>query len=460
MTKQLDAAPQDVPEPLLILLSGDRADDLMANRTELSHQIAEGPPEEFGGIVARWNQERAGHGKWRAAVVAETSEAAIERLESVVAHEARNRAVAVLFPGQGSQHVRMAAGLYDWDPVFTAAMDGYFDVTRRVTDVANAELLRADWLSAEPRVSIHDVSRSQPLLVGVEYAMARCLIEWGVEPDALLGHSAGEVVASVVAGVFTLDAAVSLMAHRARAARKQPPGGMLGVAASAQRLVPFLTGQVTIAAVNSPRQTVLAGPDTELAAVAQTLTDHGFQVVTVPSTLGFHSPAMEGLARSSLDVLAGVRLREPDTALYSAYTCDRLHRDKALDPWFWARQIVEPVLFWPTLNRLLADGDFLLVETGPGQGLATAARRHRSVVTGSSAVVAMQPTGPGDPLGDRRAFCRAAGRLWSEGHNLTAAAWSSREMRTNWPCPPGAPTTASTQLAPRQPKPRVRSTSP
>lgn len=310
-------------------------------------------------------------------------------------------------------------------------MDEYFDVTRRVTGVANAELLRADWLSAEPIVSIHDVSRSQPLLVGVEYAMTRCLIEWGVEPDALLGHSAGEVVASVVAGVFTLDDAVSVMAHRAGAAPKQPPGGMLGVAASAQRLVPFLTGQVTIAAVNSPRQTVLAGPDAELAAVAQTLTDNGFHVVVVPSTLGFHSPAMEGLARSSLDVLAGVRLREPDTALYSAYTCDRLYRDKALDPWFWARQVVEPVLFWPTLNRLLADGEFLLVETGPGQGLVTAARRHRSVVTGSSTVVPMLPTGPGDPLGDRRAFCTAAGRVWSEGHDLTAAAWSSRELTTS-----------------------------
>jgi [acyl-carrier-protein] S-malonyltransferase len=111
-------------------------------------------------------------------------------------------------------------------------------------------------------------------------------------------------------------------------------------------------------------------------------------------------------------------LRAPLRTVYSAYREAVLSPEDARDPAFWARQPIDPVLFGPTLDRLLDDGDFLLVEAGPGQGLTALARRHPAVTSGRSAVVPLLPARPNDGTGDRRAVREAAERIAAEGHEL------------------------------------------
>ncbi|WP_461030302.1 acyltransferase domain-containing protein, partial [Streptomyces sparsus] len=286
----------------------------------------------------------------------------------------RPRPIGLLFPGQGSQHVRMAAGLYRHDPVFTLAVD---TVLRQLGDEGPAVL--ADWLghpTDRPAVDIDDVSRAQPLLFAVDYALGRMLLSWGLRPTALLGHSAGELVAAALAGVVRLSDAVAMVRERVRTARPIPSGGMLAVAASTTQLEPYLRGDVVVAAVNAPAQTMLAGSTAPLAEVSALLRADGVTAVAVPATTPFHSPAMEPAAAALEPVYAGIALHRPTVALYSGYTGELMSDEAARSPRFWARQVVDPVLFGPALEELLAADDMILVEAGPRQTLTAFARRH------------------------------------------------------------------------------------
>jgi [acyl-carrier-protein] S-malonyltransferase len=293
--------------------------------------------------------------------------------------------VALLFPGQGAQHVRMGAGLYRREPVFTAAVD------QILAGMADGEQLHEDWLAARPRVSIDHVTRSTPLLFAIDYALGRLVMSWGVRPAALLGHSIGEMAAATLAGVFAPAEAAGLVSERVKVLASAPAGGMLAVAASPNDLRRYLGRDLAIGAVNAPRQTVLSGLTASIEWVQRRLVDDGFVCRRVPATSPFHSPAMAPLAAIEAPAFAVARMRPPHLPVFSAYTGGRLAPVVATSPDFWTRHPSMPVLFWSALDALLATGSYLLIEAGPGDGLASIARRHRAVVAGRSEVAAMLP---------------------------------------------------------------------
>ncbi|MEV4754159.1 acyltransferase domain-containing protein [Micromonospora sp. NPDC049559] len=321
------------------------------------------------------------------------------------------RPVALLLPGQGAQYQRMGAGLYPAEPAFSAAIDEVFEAFRD-----EGVRLRADWLADRPGVPLDHVTRAQPLLFAVDYALARLLLSWGVRPAALLGHSMGELVAATVAGVFGLADAAGLVLDRVRRAVQAPPGGMLAVTAAPDELAALLADDVVVGAVNAPRLTVLAGPDGPLDAVSARLRDRGYVCRRVPSLTPFHSPAMAAANRGAEEAVAALRTTPPAIPLYSAYTAAPLRPAEVADPGFWARQPVAPVLFWPALEALLASGDFVLVEAGPGQALTQLARRHPAVRAGRSVVAALLPARPAPPEADRRSVRQVFEILRAEGH--------------------------------------------
>lgn len=314
--------------------------------------------------------------------------------------------VALLLPGQGSQYQRMVAGLYRSEPVFTCAIEEVFDLIG-----PDAGAVRSDWLSTDPVVSIDHVTRSQVLLFALDYALSRQIMSWGVEPVALLGHSAGELAAATLSGVITLGDAVTLMCDRISLLADAPPGGMLAVVASPERVGGYLDGDVVVGAVNSPTQVILAGPLAALNRTAEALRTDGFTCRPVPATSGFHSPMLAELADASVPLIEKIEFSTPHTALYSGYTATRLTERDLADPRLWANHPAAPVLFWPALNTLLGDGDFRLVEAGPGQCLATVARRHSAVARGRSEVFAASPARAGGDEADRVALRRLAERL-------------------------------------------------
>ncbi|MFD8750671.1 acyltransferase domain-containing protein [Kitasatospora sp. NPDC059577] len=321
------------------------------------------------------------------------------------------RPVVLLLPGQGAQYEGMAVGLYDTEPVFTAAMDEVFGLMG-----PEGRRVRADWLSDRPAVPLDDVTRAQALLFAVDHALARLVLGWGIRPAAVLGHSVGELVGAVLTGVLDLPDAVRLQTDRISRISAAPPGGMLAVAARREELTPYLGEQVVVGVVNGAKQCVLAGPEAELAQVEAGLRVDGFLCRRTRAFQGFHSPSLAAAAAQSLPTVAALRLSPPSPVLYSGYTAGPLTPGQATDPAFWAGQPAAPVLFGPALGHLLDSGRYVLVEAGPGQGLTALARRRPAVVSGRSAAVPTLPARRGVPADDRRTVRAAAAFLRAEGY--------------------------------------------
>jgi acyl transferase domain-containing protein len=310
----------------------------------------------------------------------------------------------------------MAVGLYGHEPLFTEAMDTFFAALG-----AEGKALRADWLSERPTIAMADIRRSQPLLFAVDHALGALVLDRGPTPSALVGHSIGEMAAATLAGVFDLAEAARLVWDRVCRLLDAPPGGMLAVGAAAAELDGYLTHDVVIAALNSPRQTMLAGPTEPLRAVAERLRADGLTCRPVPSTAAFHSPLLADVAAGARPVFANARTRAPRLPVFSSYTCRLLGPAEAGDPGFWASHPVAPVLFWPTLARVLDMlPNALIVHAGPGAGVASLARRHPAVRRGTARVVAMLPERAGDPAADRQATHAALAHLNSSARHEQA----------------------------------------
>ncbi|WP_231626680.1 acyltransferase domain-containing protein [Streptomyces apocyni] len=424
----------------LLLWSGQDLQDEKRVRGELMPLLGGLHSEAFPALpTAVPCGSKPGPVRGAAVTVAPLSSAAVHKARPVTVRGARP--IALLFPGQGSQHAAMAAGLYRREPVFTAAVDAALSHMD-----GEGDRIRADWLNpAAPQIPIDDVRRAQPLLFAVDYALGRLILSWGVKPAAMLGHSAGELVAATLSGVVSLPDGAAMMMERVRQAVRIPAGGMLAVAATEDQLRPYLTVDVAIAAVNANQQTMLAGSAEPLAEVERRLRADGLTVVKVPATSPFHSPAMAPASDAVESAYRTIPLREPTLPLYSGYTGDLLTPQDALSPRFWARQITDTVYFKQALESLLAVDDMLLIEAGPRQTLTAFARRHRAVRLAASAAIPLLPSRPGTAEADRQSVLSAASRLWTEGHDLDLVAlsrlwtWSAEGTPTPGQTTPNAP---------------------
>ncbi|MFF0452804.1 acyltransferase domain-containing protein [Nocardia africana] len=313
------------------------------------------------------------------------------------------RRIVVVLPGQGVQKARMGVGLYGSLPEFAERIDHVLAQWGPV-----GAQIRADWLAATPTLGIDDIRRSQPLLFAIDWALGGYLLDQGITPAALVGHSVGELAASVLAGILDLADAAAMMADRLVQLADAPPGAMLAVAAKPDDVRFCIEFGVDIGAVNAPRQVVLAGSVPAIDRAAAHLTDAGISVRMARSPIAFHSRQLGDHVLRSVPAIRDITFRDPALPLWSAYTGAPLTGEQVRDAHFWARQPALPVLFWPTLEGVLDTiGPALVVEAGPGRSLTTAARRHRSMLSGHSSTVALLPHAAGSPEQDRLAFDEA-----------------------------------------------------
>ncbi|MGP4114338.1 acyltransferase domain-containing protein [Streptomyces sp. 4N509B] len=334
------------------------------------------------------------------------------------------RRTVLLLPGQGAQRERMAAGLFGADAAFAR------EFTTRMTDVFTAlgqqgTRLRQEWLRPSPNPAMDEAAVAQPLLLAFGYALGSAVRGAAGPVDILLGHSVGELAAACLAGVFDPQDLGTVVTARASAVGdtglKAGRGGMLAVAATpedVEKVRGDLGPEVAVAAVNAPRQTVLAGPREPLAVAETRLRRAGFAVRALRSGHAFHSPVMEPTAQRHGEALARLRLAEPEAGvtILSTRTAAPLLPEEATDPHFWAGQLSRPVRYWPALLRLLEEqGDrpgLLLLDASPDRSLSTVARRHPAVRKGASRVIPLLAAGrAGGGPADVAAFAEAMDRL-------------------------------------------------
>ncbi|MEV8038127.1 SDR family NAD(P)-dependent oxidoreductase [Streptomyces sp. NPDC086182] len=280
--------------------------------------------------------------------------------------------LAFVFPGQGAQWSGMARELLDRSPVFADELDRCDAALRPFTDWSVAAVLRGD----EGAPSLDRVDVVQPVLFAVMVSLAAVWRARGVRPDAVIGHSQGEVAAACVAGALSLNDAAAVVALRSQALTELSGTGTMAVVALphtevAARLA-GLGGRVSVAAVNSNRSTVIAGDVEPLDALLADLDREQVFVRRLDVDYASHSARVEPLRATVLDELDGVTTSPTAVAWYSTVTGEPVTQELEAD--YWYTNLREPVRFAPTVERMAADGYRHFVELSPHPSLVTAVR--------------------------------------------------------------------------------------
>jgi enediyne polyketide synthase len=372
----------------LLLLDGDNFAHLRSQVEELAELTGALAPAEFAALAATLQHGLADR-PCRAAVVASSPEQASGRFGELLAaldQGARSAvdvtggvflgegsglpAIGYLFPGQGS-------GQGDPGGAFARRFETVGELLRTVTlpecDDPTATLV------AQPRITVSCV------------AGLRALALLGIEAEAAVGHSLGELTALHWAGAMTEDELFALAATRGQVMMDASEGGgaMAGISAGPAEVEPLISDEpVVIAGYNGPAQTVISGPADAVGQVREAASAHDIKTAGVRVSHAFHSPAVAPAADKLDSYLAGLRFRPLDRCVLSTVTGDVLPADADLRQ-LLVRQVSEPVRFSQALSRMAPRVD-LLIEVGPGRVLSGLAAK----ITPDTPVVPLGTDGP------------------------------------------------------------------
>jgi len=425
----------------LLTLSAKSEAALAAATANLAAHLERQPEPDLADIAYTLQVGRRGF-NYRRAVVCQSVEDAIAQLQggNSLTHSAPEspHPIVFMFPGQGSQHPAMAQPLYEQEPVFRAALDRCAEILAdegvdllEVLYGEKAEGRRQKAESEAPFILhpathglrptsfiLSNTCHTQPTLFAVEYALAQLWLSWGIRPEALMGHSLGEYVAACLAGVFSLEEGLRLVALRGRLMQQCPAGAMLSVALSETALKPLLPEGVVVAAVNGPDLCAVSGTEDAIAALASHLTERDIPHQRLQTSHGFHSSLMELMLEPFRLAVQQVALQPPQIPFISNVTGTWITPEATIDPDYWVQQARQPVKFAAGLETVRREINPILLEVGPGTTLSTLAKRAGGA---AEAPILSSLPHPKSPTSDSAHLLETLGQLWLQG------------VKVNWP---------------------------
>ncbi len=345
--------------------------------------------------------------------------------------EGAERPVAFLFPGAGAHYNRMGMDLYHSEPVYRTVIDRSTEILAPVLGYDLRSVLYTEQGKPSDGATLLDGdgatrrSAAYPAVVATEYALATLLLARGVRPTGLLGHSLGEYAAACLADVFSLEDVLPLVAERERLIASM--GGLtLSVQLDAQQCAArYLSGQLSLTAINAPTFCVVSGPADEIAQLEVRLTADEVQHQRLRTPGAVHSALLDPVLDELATALGKVDLREPQLPFVSSLTGTWITNEQATDPTYWVRQSRMTVQFAEGLTQLYATAQPVLLEVGPSHGLAKLAQLQLGPDT--IALPVMRHGYASDD--DQQFFYRAIARLWTQGVPVD---WASATEQAEW----------------------------
>jgi acyl transferase domain-containing protein len=427
----LEEAPdaESTPSPReaeLIVLSAKSPEALEHATDRLAAHLAANPSVRLADVASTLACGRRAFRHRRALVCRDVEDArqALEQRDPrrLLTYSAdRERPVAFMFPGGGAQHPGMGEALYRSEPAFRAIVDRCAGLLRPTLGFDLRELMYPPADEVESAAAtLKQITPALPALFITEYALAKLWMEWGVKPDALIGHSVGEYAAACVAGVFTLEDALTVVAARGRLMATTRPGAMLTVARAEEDVIPYLDDRLALAVVNGPSWCVVSGPADAVAALEPVFARDGVEYRRVQINIASHSPVMDPILAEFTSVVRRCTLRPPSIPYLSNVTGAWITDADATDPAYYARHLRQTVRFGQGVLELFANRDRLLLEVGPEQSLTTLARQHPAR---AGQVVLPSLPHHDEGIDDAAHVAETLGRLWLTGSRVD---WAGR----------------------------------
>ncbi|MEP6948357.1 MAG: SDR family NAD(P)-dependent oxidoreductase [Ginsengibacter sp.] len=326
--------------------------------------------------------------------------------------EHRSKLVFV-FQGQGGQWYGMGRDLLKQEPVFYALIER---IDKVIQEQFNWSLMKV--LSAEESIStLEEIDVLQPCLFAIQVGLAGLWQSWGITPDAVIGHSMGEVAAAHVAGILTLEEAIQIICFRSQLLKPFRGKGRMMVTElspdQAQQLVIEYGNNIALAVINSPSSTVLSGDPETIQKVMDVLQGKNLFCKLVNVDVASHSSQMDELQVDLLKTLEGLQPRRARIPFYSSVLGSR-GDELNFNAIYWMDNLRKPVLFAKAINQLLNEGHTTFIEIGPHPILQSSIQQ--TVQPGHGEVRLLPSLRKGEP--EREVLLRSVGVLYSEGFSI------------------------------------------
>jgi acyl transferase domain-containing protein/thioesterase domain-containing protein len=447
----------------LLVLSAKTHSALETATAKLAEQLKQQPDLNLADVAYTLQVGRRAFPHRRTVVCrgVEDAIAALEDPKRALANiqETSTRPVAFMFTGLGSHYLNMGWELYQVEPTFQEAVDDCCEFLKPLLGLDLKDVIypnknqndalvqkrsgldlrqmlgRDQETTDEATEKLNQTYLTQPAIFVIEYALAQLWMSWGIRPAALIGYSIGEYVAATLAGVLSLEDALTLVAKRAQMIQELPGGAMLAVPLAEKEVPPLLNKNLSLSAINGPSLCTIAGTIDAVDELERQLTERGLACRRLVTSHAFHSYVMEPIAASFTKLVQTVDLQPPKTPYISNVTGTWITASEATDPSYWTKHLCQPVRFADGVNELWRKHRPILLEVGPGQTLGSLALQCIENQQMADRVVLPSLRYAYDRQSDVFFLLNTLGQLWLSGVQIDWSGVYAHEHRHRVPLP-------------------------
>jgi len=441
----LEEAPETEPSgpsrhQKLLLISA-KSDGALENATvNLVEHLKEHPHLNLADVAYTLNSGRRTF-DYRRMIVCRDLNDAVANLETLdpervltFFQEPINQNTVFMFSGQGSQYVDMGLELYETESEFREHIDRCSEILKPHLGLDLRDIIYPAKENAEEAThNLKNTLITQPALFTIEYSLAKLWMSWGVQPAALVGHSIGEYVAACLAGVFSLEDALSLVATRGRLMQEQPGGSMIAVPLSEKDIEQFLNEELSLSAVNGPSFCTVSGHREAIEDLEKQLFKKNVDCRHLHTSHAFHSKMMDPIIDAFVERAKQVNFDTPRIPIVSTVTGTRITSDEIMTPVYWAKNLRQTVRFSDCVRELLKEPNRVFLEVGPGQTLTTLVRQHSN--ESKEQIVLSSLRHPQEQKSDTAFILKTLGQLWLAGIEVDWSGFYKDERRHRVPLP-------------------------